>query len=165
MPNKKRGNTGVSPEEEYEIWGLIAELFKALSEARARELRPYGLSPMQVALIYVVKRLTRSTGEPPTASELSRWLVRRPPTVSAMLDRMERDGLLFRQRDEGASRETRVVLTEKGNQAFRQQARATRMIPRILECLSQEERGQLKAMLSVLRTRARQELASKPLFP
>jgi len=51
-----------------------------------------------------------------TPSELADRLGVEPPTVTNMLSRMERSGLLERRRDQRDARCTRVYLTEKGRE-------------------------------------------------
>ncbi len=62
----------------------------------------------------VLLRLWRQDGLSP--SELAEALGVEPPTVTNMLSRMERGGLLERRRDPQDARCTRVYLTERGRE-------------------------------------------------
>ncbi len=127
--------------------------------ARDSELRPFGLSSIQVGVLHSVK----AAGGSLTGIEISRHLVRRPATVYQLLDRMEKQGLINCIRNTEGKREVRVELTKKGDEVYRSHSR--QVIPRILGSLSAKERDNFKATLTKLRTKVFEELAEQPRFP
>ena len=145
--------------EEYEIWVLLAQVSDGMLRARDNELRPFGLSSIQVGVLHSIK----AAGSSLTGIELSRHLARRPATVYQLLDRMEKRELINCIRNTDGKREVRVELTEKGEEAYRSHAR--QVIPRILGSLSTKERDNFKATLTKLRTKVFEELAEQPMFP
>ena len=114
--------------------------------------------------MYMVKRLKKA-GVPPTPSEISRALFRKPATIYAMLDRMEKQGLVDLTRNSEGKRQVLVALTEKGEEIYRRQREERKVIPRILGSLSREEREQLKTILDRLRRKTFEELIVKPFYP
>jgi DNA-binding MarR family transcriptional regulator len=83
-----------------------------------------------------------------TQSQLVERMCVQPPTVSKMLDRLEKAGLVERRPDAENSRLSRVYLTEQGN--IRQRAvRAiwTNVEQRLTEGLTVEERIVLRRLL------------------
>jgi MarR family transcriptional regulator, organic hydroperoxide resistance regulator len=83
-----------------------------------------------------------------TQSQMVERMCVQPPTVSKMLDRLEKVGLVERRPDAEDSRTTRVYLTERGQQS----QRAVREIwvnleQRLTEGLSVEERIVLRRLL------------------
>lgn len=163
MVSQGQEEARVTIAEEYEIWALLIQLKDSMIKARENEVRPFGTSSTQVGLMYVVKRLKKA-GVPPTPSEISRSLFRQPATIYALLDRMEKQGLVELQRNSQGKRQVLVALTDKGEEVYRRQRQERKVIPRILGCLSQQERQQLTALLARLRKKTLEELAAKPLF-
>jgi len=149
---------GVSLAEEYEIWILLTQVTEGMLKSRDSELRPFGLSAIQFALLWVVKTADAA----PTASEIARRLMRQPASIYQLLDRMEAQGLVRCVRSAEGKREVRVEVTEKGAEAYRQARHARQVIPRILGALTVEERDVLKAVLEKLRVRVYGEVAEQP---
>lgn len=77
----------------------------------ARLLKPHGLTPTQ----YNALRIVRGAGEEGLPCRIiGQRMVTRVPDVTRLLDRMERDGLVRREREEGDRRVVRTWITEKG---------------------------------------------------
>jgi DNA-binding MarR family transcriptional regulator len=91
-------------------------------------------------------RLWRQDGL--TQSQLAERMCVQPPTVSKMLDRMEKAGLVMRRPDSDDSRVTRVYLTEQGRRSQDAVSEIWKNIERRLtEGLSVEERLLLRRLL------------------
>ena len=161
MAAKGQRQTSVTADEEYALWTLLSQVNDGMLRARDNELRTFGISAVQVGVMYALNNITG----PPTPSEISRWVFREPHTVSAALERMEKQGLVRLQRSTEGKRQVRVELTQKGQEIYRRQNRERRVVPGILECLSPKERQQLRGFLERLRRRTLEELVAKPPFP
>ena len=153
--------TFASSDPKYQLWALLAETRRALLNVRRRELKPYGISPKKSALILAVEAMTDRVATP---AEISRWLFREPHTVSELVTRMERQGLVSRAKDLGSKKLVRVSLTEKGREICNQ-SKKLESIRRILSCLSEEEQQQLRSYLFRLRDEALKELGIKYKLP
>ena len=140
-----------------ELWALLSQAANALSRAADNELRPVGITMMQAAVLFFVK----NAKAPATPAEISRWLFREPHTVSQLLMRMETQGLVKRTKDLEYKNMIRITLTEKGEEAYKQQTEM-RAIGKILSSLSQEECDKLGAHLKKLRDEAIRELDARP---
>lgn len=150
----------VSLSEEYEFFLKMMQVVEGMVKARENELKPFGVTPIQAGLMYVVK-----TAESPlTASEIARRLLRKPASIYQLLDRMENQGLVECIRNPEGKREVRVKMTHKGEEAYRKQGKR-HVIPKILGQLSPEERRQVNDILDKLRVAVYTELAPKPLSP
>ena len=150
-----------SSDPKYQLWALLAQTRRALLNVRQRELKPYGISAKKSALIRAVETMTDRTATP---AEISRWLFREPHTVSELVTRMERQGLVSRTKDPGSKKLVRVSITEKGHE-FCNQSKNLGSIRRILSCLSEEEQQQLRSYLFRLRDEAMKELGIKYKLP
>ena len=164
MTKEGQDRSSVSHAEEYEIWGLLSQVSDAMLKARGSELSPFGLTSVQAGVMYVVKVL-QSKGIPATPSEISRWVVREPHTISTLLVRMQKHGLVTLARSSQGRPQVLVSLTEKGEDLYRGQTESRRVIPEILETLSPEERRQFRSFLERLRQRALEKLVVQPPFP
>ncbi len=144
--------TNPARDQDYELWGLLDQAAHAMERAREDELRPIGLSMMHAAVLYIVK----AGKGPVTPAQISRWLFREPHSVSGLLQRMEKQGLVKRAKDLERKNVVRVTLTEQGEEAYR---RATEMKPilRVMSLLSPEERDSLRAYLKTVRDKALEE--------
>ena len=141
-------------EQYYELWFLLAQTRDAIFKAREKELDRYHISATQAAALSVIQDI----GGKVTPTEISRRLFREPYSVSGLLSRMEKEGLIRKARDLDKKNMVRVVLTDKGNQ-FCQQSAVRKSIGNIMSSLSEEECQQLKLYLERLQGKAFEEIA------
>jgi len=145
--------TEVVPDGYYELWTAFNQAYEALVRARENELRTIGLhSKVQAHVLFVLK----AAGVPATPAEISRQLGREPHTVSGLLKRMEKQGLVEKARDPKRKNMRRVAITEIGEEAY-QGAKELKNIRKILSHLSPGERSALIAYLHTVRDRALEE--------
>ena len=140
-----------------ELWALLDQATTAMSRVADNELSEAGITMIQGAVLYFVK----NAKEPVIPAHISRWLFREPHTVSQLLMRMEKQGLVKRTRDLDRKNQVRITLTEKGETAYKQQAEM-RVISKVLSTLSPEECNKLGASLKKIRDEAIKELDVRP---
>jgi len=152
----------LSADKDYALWVLLSQAKDMVFRARQKELRQYGISPEEAAVLFIVQTL----GNKATPGEISRWLLRKLHTVSGILSRMQKKQLVRKLTDLDKKNVVKVSLTEKGEQAH-YQATKIESIHHIMSSLSEEERQQLSSCLKALRDRALKELGmdTKPPFP
>lgn len=151
-----------SVKEDFTLWVLLRQAKDAVFKATGKELSRYGISPEQAGVLSIVQSLDNKA----TPAEISRWLLREPHTVSGILSRMEKKGLLRKTKDLDRKNLVRVTLTKKGQQAYLQSTKIE-SIGKIMSCLSEEKCQQLIPCLKALRDRALKELRvdQEPPFP
>lgn len=89
--------------------------------------------------------------DPMTMTELSRWLLVSNGNVTAVVDRLEADGLVTRQPNEADRRTVRVTLTPDGLDRFGDMARAHEAeISRILGALDHDDLTVMRDLLRKL---------------
>ena len=140
-------------DKDQDLWFLLTHTRYAIFRAREKELQRYGVSPEQVSLLFVVQAL----GNKATPAALSRHLIRQPHTVSALVDRMARRGLVKKVKDLDRKNLVRVVMTEKGAKTYEVSTKRG-PIHRIIGTLSDEEKLVFKDMLERLLAKARKEI-------
>lgn len=133
----------------YNLYLLLYLTHTALFNARYREIKEFGLTSMEMALLTVVDGL----GDAATPSEISRWMMRRRPTVSGLLDRMERNGLVRRSARRDSRKLKRVTMTEKGRKALNK-AREKDIWQTIIGSMSDDDFKQLWSLLEKLKDAA-----------
>lgn len=147
MPNNS------SEDRDYNLWVLLHQTRDATYNAREKELRQYGISLMEAAVLFIIQAI----GDEATPAEISRWLFRKQHSVTALLVRMEKRGLVKKTRDLARKNMVRVTITEKGTQAYSNSANRD-SIHKIMSTLSEEEHGQLSASLLKVRDVALKEI-------
>jgi len=155
----RRGKVQVP--EGTDIYALLLQCGHSITKVGQKEIKEAGITMTQAALLFVVK----ATDGPATLSEISRWLFRERHTVFALVKQMERQGLVTRVKDLKRKNAFRVVLTEKGEEAYRGAMAKEHVIPDVVSCLSQEERDNLRSCLLKLRDEALSRLGEPPRFP
>ena len=155
----------VAPDEDYQLWLLLNQVNDGMARARENEVGQFGVSLIQAAAMFVIKAIDG----PATPTEIARWLFREQNTVSQLLIRMEKQGLVRRVKSQKRNPENkstlRVVLTDKGEDIFREQLEGRAVIHRILSRLTPRERRNLKAYLQKLREQTVEELVVRPNLP
>lgn len=150
----------ITAEEERQLWILLSEAQRLTVAAAEKELKPLGITLVQSGVLYVLHTMKKE-GISSTPAEIARWLSRRPITVSALLNRMEKQGLVTQKRDISPKR-IQVEMTEKGNQIYREMTVNRRAVPTILSSLSPSQRQQMKMHLGKLTNKAQLFLLEPP---
>lgn len=149
-------------DKDFSLWVLLRQAGHTVYQATEKELSQYGISPEEAGVLSIVGALDNKA----TPTEISRWLLRKPHTVSGILSRMEKKGLIRKTKDLVRKNLVRVTLTEKGQQAHYQSTKIE-SIGKIMSCLSEEEHQKLISCLKTLRDRALKQLGidQEPPFP
>ena len=151
-----------SADKDHELWVLVCQACHAALRARQKELNQYGISAMQGVVLFIIQAI----GSKATPAEISRWLFREPHSVSGMLNRMEKQGLVRKVKDLDKKNLVRIAMTEKGQDAYYETTKRG-LIHKMMSSLSKEQRQQLRWSLETLRDEALKELGveRKPSFP
>ena len=140
---------------------MLYQARDAILKARNKELYKYDLSFMKAGLLFAIE----ASGGKSSGTELSKWMFREPHTISGLVGRLLRNGLVTRAKVPGKKNMMEITLTEKGKEVYEQSLKME-SIHEILSCLSEEERKQLYATLHKLRDKALASLiAEKQTLP
>jgi DNA-binding MarR family transcriptional regulator len=143
---------GVRSDEFFVLWLLIAQAKDAVSKARHRDLERFNINKERRAILWSVQ----NDGGESTPVKIARQLFRELHSVTAMLKRMERQGLVTISKRSGKSSAI-VRLTKKGEEIFNQ-SRHNEVDKRILSVLPKKRRERLAADLWAIRNQALREL-------
>jgi len=114
---KKHQKTGPSDSgfllDDYILYNLNRSA-GVYNNEMSKALKSHGLSTMQWRILMIL-----SDKSPSSVTELSRRSVQKMPTITKMLDRMERDGLVVRTAFESDRRIVEVTMTPKAAKVLR----------------------------------------------
>lgn len=136
------------------LWTLIAQSRDSILRARERDYARYGISNERRAILFMI----HDCGGESTPTEIAKRLFRELHSVSEMLARMEKDGLITKHKATGPSK-VAVRLTDKGLDVFMQSLHS-KTDEKIFSVLDKEERKSLEAMLLKVRNRALEEFGA-----
>ncbi len=153
-------NTKLHADKDYNLWVLLHQTRNAILRIRDKELRQYGISTREASTLFNVQAI----GDTATPAEIARWAFREHHTVSALVNRMEKKGLITKTKDVDRKNIWRVSLTEKGQQAYRQSLKRE-SIHAVMSSLTENERQQLETYLRKVRDQALKLRVSEPTLP
>lgn len=136
-------------EQDFILWVLMNQASDLLARARDDELEEYSITERQAALLEIVSRL----GNKASPTEIARWLVREPHSISSLLIRMEEQGLVSRILNHHGRKKVEITLTKKGKKAFKDSLKKE-SIHEIMSCLSEEEIQILIPLMKRIRDKA-----------
>ncbi|MBI4334410.1 MAG: winged helix DNA-binding protein [Chloroflexi bacterium] len=144
-------------DRDFNLWVLLQNTRDTLVAARAKELRQLGISNIEAAVLFTVQAIEENGQTHATPTEISRWLFRKQNSISALLRRMEKKGLVGRVSDLPRKNLVRIVLTREGRRIYEQSTKRP-CVRRILSALSDAQGDQLSSLLLMIRDKGLKEL-------
>lgn len=133
----------------YNLVMLLGLTLAAIGKALQQQARTSGLTASEYELLILVKEL----GDRAIPAELSRILLRRPPSITTLLNRMEKRGLVKRKAHPDNKKKKIVAMTQKGQQAL-EVAGQRDALDDIIRTMSSEKYARLWDLLEELKGRA-----------
>lgn len=93
-------------------WLLVHQTFDMILKVEEKEFARIGLTPQYNGVLMALKYKKGKV----TIKELANWLDKNSNSISTLIDRMQRDGLVERLESERDRREVHIALTEKGKE-------------------------------------------------
>ena len=125
---------------------FLGKAYQRVTQSAKQRLAPYGVTPVQYALLKVLWEQDNLTG-----AELGERLVLDSSTMTGLLDRLEVAGLIKRLADATDRRINRIVLTDRGRDLQEPLDREMdQMNVDFLGEFSPEERQRLRSTLNAL---------------
>jgi DNA-binding MarR family transcriptional regulator len=139
-------------DELYSLWLLLSQTRAAVFKARHKRVGQYVHFNQAAALVSIWGHNGQAT-----PAILSRHLFLEPHSVSELIIRMEKKGLVTKRRDKERENIVRISITEKGREFCSRTVQAD-FIRQVMSSLSEEQREQLWKCLSILFNEALKEL-------
>jgi len=147
----------IKADREYTLVEQITQVADILVKVRERELLPQNLSATAASILFLVDAM----GEGVTPARITRMLLREPHSISGILMRMEKQGLVKRTKDMDRKNYIRITLTAKGEKAL-EKAMRLEGTTHVLSKLTAAQQKELKATLTALKEAGVKELRLSP---
>ncbi len=135
-------------DEDFKLWRFLDHTRYAISRVRELELARFGLTPEQA---YVLDLLTDRGGST-TMNDIMDMTLRQHHTISTLVARMARHGLVEKTRSATDGRKYKVVITKSGRELFEKVTRES--IVMAFSPLSKADKREFSALLKRLLTKA-----------
>jgi MarR family transcriptional regulator, organic hydroperoxide resistance regulator len=144
-------NLRVAKKEDLDnnLYILLDQTDSIVTHAVELELKHLKLTQPQVRILAILSRENRAV----TLDELANWTLKEFNSVSTLINRMEKNGLVNKIKNNGDLK-SYISLTEKGSLLYLQKV-TERSIHLIFESLSAREKSQLLATLTKVRDTTR----------
>jgi DNA-binding MarR family transcriptional regulator len=147
----------IKADKDYTLVTQIMQVADIFVKVRERELIPQNLSATAAEILFLVDAM----GKDITPAKITRMLLREPHSISGILMRMEKHGLIKRTKNMERKNQIRITLTAKGETALKKAMKldgTTHVISR----LSTEQQKQLRTTLTALKEAGMKELHINP---
>ena len=134
---------------EANLYILLDQTDGIVTNAIELELKHLRITQPQVRILTMLSR----QDDPVTLEQLSNWTLKEFNSVSTLINRMEKKGLVKKTKKNGDLR-TYISLTDKGSKLYHRDV-TERSIHLIFEKLSEEEKKQLKFLLKKVQSSTR----------
>jgi DNA-binding MarR family transcriptional regulator len=141
--------SNITEDSEYDIWILLSRVYHVIAKLRNMELSKYGILPVQSYILFIIKALGNKT----TPTEISGYVYQQRNSVSDILNRMVKQGLIVKTSKSGGKRRVLVTLTEKGKKALAL-SENREYLHKVMSSLTEERIRQLESALEILRDSA-----------
>jgi len=129
-------------------WILLRQAYNLIFRCEDRVFSEYDLTTEQHTVLMAIKNISG----PVRITDIARWLDRSVNSVSMIIDRMVKAGLVRRTRDRKDRRTVFVTLTNKAEDAYKPATTAGwNLVQEILSPLSNEDKRNLIKLLETVR--------------
>lgn len=140
-------------------WQSLYQAYNAVFKAQESALIPQGISLPQLQLLGLLARERR----PVTITQLAKWMVKEPNSLTGLVDRTEAKGWVHTHGDPKDRRKRLVEFTNAGVKKYQEaSAVANNAGDKLFGVLSANEKAQLKTSSEKIRDVAAAGLARKP---
>jgi DNA-binding MarR family transcriptional regulator len=146
--SQKDNENKVNKIDVFRLWKLLDHTKFMVGRLREMELARYGLTPEQVHVLDIIFQ----SGGTTTINEIVELTMRQHHSISTLINRMTRQGLVNKIRTADDKRIFKVVITEKGLSLIKKVSRDS--IINTFTSLSEEEKIELDAHLHKLLIKA-----------
>jgi DNA-binding MarR family transcriptional regulator len=141
-------------DKEYDIWILLSRVYHLIAMLRKLELSKYNILPVQSYILFIIKALGNET----TPSKISEYVYQQRSSISDILNRMVKQGLIRKTNKSGGNKRVIVTLTAKGEKALTL-SKNREYLHKVMSSLTEENKGQLESAMEILRDNAINELS------
>jgi DNA-binding MarR family transcriptional regulator len=134
---------------DHQLLVLLFQTRDLMLSLKRKELRKFGSTVEEATMLIHISKL----GDKATPTELSRQLLRKHHSITGILLRMEKKGLIKRNKDLKRKNMIRVSMTEKGEAIYRN-ANNEDVLEKLVDILSDKQKQDMASYLNILRDKA-----------
>jgi len=143
-------------DRDYDLYLFFARVRYLAFRAREKEMQKLGITPEQSQVLFISHVMNGQS----TPAEIARLYLLKRHTVSSMVDRMEKKGLITKVKDLKNKNMIRVTMTEKGHKIYKLTTERA-AIHKVMGALNDQERAQFLHCLQKIQSKASKELGMK----
>lgn len=140
-------------DKDNDLYILFSRARYLTFRAREKELQRYRMTPEKAQVLFIIQAL----GKDAIPARVSKCLLRQPHSVSSIVERMQKDGLVKKVKDLDRKNLVRIELTESGQKAYDLTIKRG-PIHRMMGALKPEEQQQFREYLEKIMAVAEKEL-------
>jgi len=141
-------------DKEYDLWILFSRVYHLIAMLRKLELSKYKILPVQSYILFIIKAL----GNEITPSKISEYVYQQRSSISDILNRMAKQGLIRKTNKASGNKRVIVTLTDKGKKALTL-SKDREYLHKVMSSLTEEKKRKLESLLEILRDAAINELS------
>jgi MarR family transcriptional regulator, organic hydroperoxide resistance regulator len=146
--------------EIHDTWNAFSVTYRLIGKLWNRDMMPYKITREQALNLMIIKHL----GENATPYRISRFQVQEHNTVSDMIERLEKQGLVTKVRESQGKSRVKVRLTKQGEKVYNQSLRRHSLY-KIMSVLSSSQMKELRQILSRLMDEIMKEFETEKEWP
>jgi DNA-binding MarR family transcriptional regulator len=144
---------------EHRLWVIVHQNYDLMTRGEDEMLGKQGVTSQQFLILWIIKFLSEIKEEPVIIADLAPILYRRLNSISLIIDRMEKNGLVKKVRDLPDRRAIRLQLTKKAEKLFNTASKPNReYIKRIFSAFSEKEQETFLALMKKFKKSLNEEL-------
>jgi DNA-binding MarR family transcriptional regulator len=136
-------------DKEYDIWILLSRVYHLIATLRKLELSKHDILPVQSYILFIIKAIGNET----TPTEISGYVYQQRSSISDILNRMVKKGLIIKINKSSANKRVIIRLTEKGEKALKLSDNREYLY-KVMSSLVGEKKRHLESSLEILRGNA-----------
>ena len=139
--NQRNNEENLLNDNDYQLWIMLDHIRYMIFRARKMELARYNITPEQAHILYILHRSNDSL----TINEMVERTQHQHHSISTLINRMTKKGLVSKIKIPDKGRKLRIVITKKGQDLLEIMTRDT--LGKIFTCLSEEDKQEMVAHL------------------
>lgn len=148
---EKKDQKNTENRDDLNLWVLLEQTVFAVARNRDLELKHFGLTPAQAAVLFT---LEKENGQA-TQNEIAQFTMRQHHSVSTLINRMVDQGLVKKIKPDKYNKSL-IAITGKARKTYLETNRSS--LEMIFSVLSEEEKELLSSLLKPLLEKARKLL-------
>jgi DNA-binding MarR family transcriptional regulator len=143
--NQKNNPNNCPDDEDFRLWKFLDRTTHVILLSRELELASFGLTQEQAYVLDIIN----NHGGLTTIGVIAEITLRQHHSISALIARMEKQGLVAKKRNSENWRQYDIIMTERGRDLL-QKTTLRKSIEAVFSALSRENKRELSALLTQL---------------